>query len=89
MSFMMFCDGMKPPITSGGGGGGLQWPNKTLSGVFGIFNAAGPQLDDDASRRTRTPSYSYLLPTYPLTAALAQRRGLQGPSKVQGVACAP
>ena len=27
---MMSCDGTKPPITSGGGGGGLQWPNKTL-----------------------------------------------------------
>ena len=41
MDFMMSCDGMKPPITSGGGGGGLQWPNKTLSCESRIFNAAG------------------------------------------------
>ena len=47
MDFMMSCDGMKPPITSGGGGGGLQWPNKTLSGVFGIFNAAGSYQNNE------------------------------------------
>ena len=41
MDFMMSCDGMKPPITSGGGGGGLQCPNKTLIEHFGIFSAAG------------------------------------------------
>ena len=41
MDFMMSCDGMKPPITSGGGGGGLQCPNKTLIEHLGIFSAAG------------------------------------------------
>ena len=41
MDFMMSCDGMKPPITSGGGGGGLQWPNNSLIEHFSIFSAAG------------------------------------------------
>ena len=44
MDFMMSCDGMKPPITSGGGGGGLQCPNKTLIEHLGIFSAAGGAL---------------------------------------------
>ena len=44
MDFMMSCDGMKPPITSGGGGGGLQWPNKTLMSESRIFNAAGGRI---------------------------------------------
>ena len=41
MDFMMSCDGMKPQITSGGGGGGLQWPNKTLMSESRIRGAAG------------------------------------------------
>ena len=60
MGFMMSCDGMKPPITSGGGGGGLQWPNKTLSCESRIFNAAGRVCE-----RVYAWEYSHILENIP------------------------
>ena len=52
MGFMMSCDGMKPLITSGGGGGGLKWPNKMLFSLFRIFNAAGKLAGGDLAMHT-------------------------------------